>query len=97
MRRLFAWIAGGAGGLAAYRLLRRRPAPALEAPRDVPEEGPDPRAEQLRAKLAETHEEPEPEPPTETEAGADDDPDERRRRVHETGRAALDEMRDGTA
>jgi hypothetical protein len=86
MRRLTAWIAGAAGGLAAYRLLRRRPTP-LPASAPDPAAEPDPRAEELRAKLAETHdEEPQPEvSPADVEA--------RRRSVHEAGRAALDEMR----
>jgi len=88
MRRLVGWIGGAVGGFTAYRLLRRRP--------NVAAEGPDERADELRAKLAESRAEepvadvpvadepPEPEP---------ESPDERRRRVHEEGRAALDEMR----
>jgi hypothetical protein len=67
----------------------------------VPAE-PDPRAEELRAKLAETPVEtaveadpvadPEPEPEPETELPPED-PQERRKRVHEQGRSALDEIR----
>jgi hypothetical protein len=69
-----AWLAGGAGGVAAYRTLRRRrPEPVAVA---------DTRADELRAKLAETRETPAPE-----------DADARRRTVHEQARAALDEMR----
>jgi hypothetical protein len=76
VKRLTAWLAGVAGGLAAYRLFKR-PAPAAVAP-----PAPDP-AEALRAKLAETKAAPEPEPA---------DPDARRRSVHEQARAAIDEM-----
>ena len=87
MRRLHAWITGAAGGVAAYRLFRRR-RDELEEPVEAPPE-PDPRAEELRAKLAETRvEEPEPaaeEPP-------DQSPEERRKRIHEQARGALDEM-----
>ena len=87
MRRLYAWLAGAAGGLAAYRALtHRRPEPVALA-----EQAPDPRAAELRARLAEAREgdgEParEPEPL---------DPEARRRLVHEQGRAALDEMHAG--
>jgi hypothetical protein len=94
MRRLFKWIGGTAGGIAAYRFVRRQEASLQPSP-----EAPDTRAEELRAKLAETRaaepvtpEEPtagpEPEPESEPES-----PDDRRSRVHEEGRAALDEMR----
>jgi outer membrane biosynthesis protein TonB len=101
MRRLFAWLAGAAGGAAAVEALRRRQARPAPAP-PVEPAGPDPRAEELRAKLAETPavetraEVPEPEPEPELPA---EDPQERRRRVHESGRSALDEIRrtdDGT-
>ena len=83
MRRLVGWIGGAVGGLTAYRLLRRRP--------QVATDGPDARADELRAKLAESRaDEPVADEPPEPEA---ESPDERRRRVHEEGRAALDEMR----
>ncbi len=87
MRRLYAWLAGAAGGLAAYRAFTHR----RHAPAALAEHAPDPRAEELRARLAEAGEgdaEPagEPEPL---------DPDARRRLVHEQGRAALDEMHSG--
>lgn len=85
MRRLLTWIAGVAGGLAAYRAVNRRKA----APEPVTAEV-DP-AQELRAKLAEARAEPEPE----AEA-APGDVDARRRDVHEQARAAIDEMREQT-
>ena len=91
MRRLFAWLAGVAGGAAAAEALRRRraqPAPASPAAPAAP----DPRAEELRAKLAESTVEATAEPEPEPELPPDD-PQERRRRVHEHGRSALDEIR----
>jgi hypothetical protein len=87
MRRLYAWLAGAAGGLAAYRAFRRR----RPEPESLAEEGPDPRADELRARLAEAREGEE-EPAAEPEPL---DPDARRRLVHEQGRAALDEMHAG--
>ena len=94
MRRLTAWLAGAAGGAAAFRLLRRRSrGGALPVPTPAPESaaGTDPRANELRAKLDEARREPAAEPAGEAEP--DTSPEERRRRVHEQGRAALDEMR----
>ena len=94
MKRLTAWLAGAAGGLAAYRLLRRSPQPAPEPPPEPPaaaEDGPDPRAAELRARLDAAGREEAPEPPAEEPQT----PDERRRAVHEQARSALDEMRDG--
>jgi hypothetical protein len=85
VRRLLTWIAGAAGGLAAYRAVNRRKA----APEPVTAEV-DP-AQELRAKLAEARAEPEPE----AEA-APGDLDARRRDVHEQARAAIDEMREQT-
>ncbi len=89
MRRLVGWIGGALGGIAAYRLLRRRPQVATEAASAEP----DSRVEELREKLAEsrTGEPVVEEPPT--EAGDPESPDERRQRVHEEGRAAIDEMK----
>jgi hypothetical protein len=102
VRRL-GWIGGVVGGLAAYRWLRRRPRVATEpVPESTPAEDP---AEELRAKLAESRtaetvvvDEPPPEPVAEEEPAVDSDsPEDRRRRVHDEGRAALDEMKsDGT-
>ena len=104
MKRLTAWIGGTAVGVAAYRLLRRRPEAAPEpAPATADA---DERAEELRAKLAESREaepvveEPEPEPAAEAavEEPAPESPEERRQRVHEEGRATLDDMQsDGAA
>jgi hypothetical protein len=96
MRRLIKWIGGTAGGIAAYRFVRRQEA-SLQAAPDVMVDEPDARADELRVKLAETRaaepvtvevevEELLPEPEAES-------PEDRRRRVHEEGRAALDEMR----
>lgn len=101
MRRLLTWLSGAAGGIALYRLFTRRRAPLAEpyAPPSEPEPEPahDPRAEELRAKLEESRtlvDERE-----EFEAGeqavdeAEPDPEARRRRIHEQGRAAVEEMR----
>jgi hypothetical protein len=98
MRRLTAWIGGAVGAITAYRLLRRRSQATAEP---SPEAEPDARADELRAKLADSRPA-EPavrEPPTPPEPSAEDgpaeteSPDERRRHVHEEGRAALDEMK----
>jgi hypothetical protein len=87
MRRLFAWLAGLAGGAAAYRAYKRSPQPVVAEP--------DP-ADALRAKLAEAKaagDDREQFEAGETPVDEAADPDERRRAVHERGRAALDEMR----
>jgi hypothetical protein len=106
MRRLFAWIAGAVGGLAAYRLVARRRGGGAVAEPAAPEPEVDPRAEALRAKLDETRQEtaeaeasaPAPAPDAgepESAATAGADPDERRQAVHGHGRAAVEEMREG--
>jgi hypothetical protein len=86
VRRLFTWVAGAAGGLAAYKAATRR---TVEPQPAVAEADP---AEELRAKLAAARAvEPEPEvaePEPELQ-----DTDARRRSVHDQARAALDEMR----
>jgi hypothetical protein len=88
MRRLVKWIVGAVGGIAAYRFVRRQEA-ALQ-----PSAEPDVRADELRAKLVESRAaEPVAEPePAEEPAAEAESPEERRRRVHEEGRAALDDM-----
>jgi len=96
MRSLSAWIAGAAGGLAAWRLLARRRTRALEAaPAPAGTPTADPRAEELRAKVEQTLAASDAPGSGEAEPGAGIDPDERRRQVHDAARAALDEMRDG--
>jgi hypothetical protein len=89
VKRLYAWLAGLAGGAAAYRAFRR--APRIE-PRAA-----DP-ADELKAKLAEARAAGDDR--DEFEAGetpVDEAPDpdvaSRRRSVHEQARAAIDEMR----
>jgi hypothetical protein len=92
MRRLTAWIGGAVGAITAYRLLRRR-SPAATDPVAVE---PDERADELRTKLAESRAA----EPAQEESAAEEEPavepespEERRRRVHEEGRATLDEMK----
>jgi hypothetical protein len=112
MRRVTAWIGGVASGVVAYRFWRRHhateAAPEPEAPAEPAAPDADARADELRAKLAETRE-PESEPAAEAlveeppaaeqaepeveEPAEPESPDERRSRVHEEGRAALDEMK----
>ena len=92
MRRLFTWLAGAAGGVAAYRAVaRRKPVPEPLAEEVDP-------AQELRAKLAEARTEPErtPEPEPRPEPARPESPEDRRRDVHEQARSALDEMRGET-
>ena len=92
MRRPAAWLLGA---FAAAGILRRRKQAAQE-----PESGPDPRADELRRKLAESRaivEEREEFEAAETpvdQAHAPDDPETRRRAVHESGRAAVERMKE---
>jgi hypothetical protein len=107
MRRIIAWLVGAAGGVAAYRALRR--------PRALPETADD-RAEELRARLAQAREAGTDreefeagETPVDEVVPVDEpvqadtlpvDPEARRRAVHEQARGALDEMqrdREGSA
>jgi hypothetical protein len=81
-------------GIARF-LFWRRPAPVLPPALSPPEPEVDPRAEALRAKLEESKavvDEREEFEAAETPVD-EADPDERRRRVHEVGRAAVEEMR----
>jgi hypothetical protein len=94
VRRLFAWLAGAAGGLAAYRALNRRQA----APAPVQDAAADARAQELKARLAEARAAGDDRDAFESgEVAVDEaeplDPQARRAQVHEQGRAALDEMR----
>ncbi len=95
MRRFADWIGGAVWGIALYRLWKRWRGDEVESwPEPAPAEEADERAEELRAKLAETRvaEQPSPLP---AEPDRPETPEERRRRVHEEGRAAVDEMRGG--
>jgi hypothetical protein len=88
VRGRLAWLSAvGVAGLAAYRRLRRRPAPAVDA-----------RAEELRRKLDESRslvDEREEFESAETTVDAAEPAqvDERRRAVYERGRSAAEEMR----
>jgi hypothetical protein len=90
VRRTLGWIAGALGLAGAYGALKRH-RQALPA-------GPDPRAEELRRKLAEAQPPPDPLPappqpePVPDPAPEPQDPEARRRAVHERARAAVDEM-----
>jgi len=92
MRRPLAWVIGA---LAAV-LLRRRTRPPVVDPVEVT----DPRADELRRKLAESREiveerdEFEAAETTVDEADVTVDPESRRRTVHEAGRSVADEMRE---
>ena len=90
MRRLFTWLAGAAGGVAAYRAVARRKPAAEPVATEV-----DP-AQELRAKLAEARTEPDRVPEPEAEPARPESPEDRRRDVHEQARSALDEMRGET-
>ena len=103
MRRLTAWVGGALGAAVAYRWWRRRPEVAAEPPLAPPQEQQDERADELRATLAESRDSDEP-PAAEREEPSAVEPDEppeaveeRRQRVHDEGRAALDEMKSDSA
>jgi len=101
VRRLLTLLSGAIAGFGLYRLLAgRRPAPVYEGPpAPEPEPRDDPRAEELRARLAEARtmvEEREEFEAAETPVDrAEPGPelDERRRRVHDEGRRAAERMR----
>jgi hypothetical protein len=103
MRRLTAWVGGALGAAVAYRWWRRRPEEVAEPLSQAPQEQPDERAEELRARLAESRDSDEPAPaePAEPSVVEPHEPEEaledRRRQVHEEGRAALDEMKSDDA
>ena len=94
MRARLAWLLGIAAAVTvALRALGRRRSPVV----DAPEAAVDSRADDLRRRLAESRQLvderasfEERELPVDE---AETDPDERRRRVHDEGRAAVDEMR----
>ena len=92
MRSTAAWLVGG---FALFGFLRRRQQQV--AP---PEEAPDPRAEELRQKLAESrsiveeHAEFEAAETPVDEVEPLDDPEARRRAVHDSARALADRMRE---
>ena len=92
MKRPVAWLLGA---FALFGFVRRK--------REVPA-GPDPRAEELRRKLAESRSLVQER--DEFEGGettvdqvepAPEDPESRRRAVHESGRAAVERMRDASS
>jgi hypothetical protein len=93
VRRLALLLAGF--GLARLFFWRKPEPPPLPPA----EPATDPRAEALRAKLAESREVVgEREEFERAETPVDEaDPDERRKRVHEAARAAVDEMRGGSS
>jgi hypothetical protein len=89
VRRLSAWLFGG---FALFGFLRRR---------REPQAGPDPRAEELRRRLAESRsivaerdEFEAAELTVDRAEPAPDDPESRRRSVHEAGRATIEQMRE---
>jgi hypothetical protein len=92
VKRFLAWVAGAAGGLAAYRVVRRKhpgPSPNVEA---------DDRAAELKVRLQQAREATDDREAFESgevpvDAAEPLDPAARRAAVHEQGRAALDEMR----
>jgi hypothetical protein len=99
VRRLLTLSSGAIAGFGLYRLLAgRRPAPVYEGPPE-PEPRDDPRAEELRRRLAEARtmvEEREEFEAAETpvdRAEPAPEVDERRRRVHDEGRRTAQRMR----
>jgi hypothetical protein len=99
VRRLTAWIGGVAGGVVAYRFWRRHSQVEAEPSPEPKVTTADARAAKLREKLEESRtaeqvvEETPPEPVAEEPAAEPESPEDRRRRVHDEGRAALDDMK----
>jgi hypothetical protein len=99
VRRLTAWIGGVAGGVVAYRFWRRHSQVEAEPSPEPEVTTADARAAKLREKLEESRtaeqvvEETPPEPVAEEPAAEPESPEDRRRRVHDEGRAALDDMK----
>jgi hypothetical protein len=97
MRSRVAWLLAGAGIAVALlaRFLRRPPVSSAPEPVAPPEPEPDPRAGELRRRIAESRElVDEREVFEEAETPVDQaDPDARRQDVHVRGRAALERMR----
>jgi hypothetical protein len=93
MRSRLAWMVAGFGvtAAAASRFLRRKgPAPPAET---------DPRADELRQRIAESRavvDERDAFEEAETPVDEAPDPQARRREVHERGRDAIDRMRGGS-
>src|SRR5436305_13236897 len=96
MRRPLTLLSGALAGFGLYRIASRRRRPAFEAPVEPAE---DPRAEELRRKLAEAREiveereEFEAAETTVDQAEAAPEVDERRKRVHDEGRRTAERMR----
>ena len=96
MRKAIALLAGGAAlGAGLVRVLRRGPRPHQEL-----DTGPDPRADELRTKLAEAREvagereeDEAAETPVDEAEPTGEDLAERRRKVHAQGHAVAGEMR----
>jgi hypothetical protein len=93
VRRPLAWLLGG---FAVFGFLRRRNTPQTE-----PDRAPDPRADELRRKLAESRvlveerdEFEAAEPTVDQTQHAPDDPERRRRDVHDAGRDIAARMRE---
>jgi hypothetical protein len=95
LARLGWFVAGfGVAAAAAARLFRRPAAPSAPPPVAVPEP-PDPRADELRQRIAESRDVVDARDEfEEAETPVDEaDPNERRRAVHERAREAADRMR----
>ena len=98
MRNRLAWISGAVGAAAFLRSLRRRrPAPSVTAP-PPPEPAVDPRADELRRRLAESRDAGDDRDEFESgettvDAAEVVDPEERRREVHARGRDTTERMR----